>query len=276
MPKLAISREDWLGAAVDGKIARLNDWAASGMLGTSGKRTPERAPIFDVSDQDKEGALHKAIKYGQEDYALRLLQIGVFADARNSTGETPLMLAAQSGKIKILRELVSLGHKIDRVNNAGMNALLLALTQKKEAAALFLIEKGASVASSAATNPLLIAVRNESIALLKKLLEKGADPNMQGEGGAPFHCLAARWTKEDSEGETVLRQMMRILIRAGADTEQPKLLRNGSKESMEDCFFYEPGYRETLPQEVARYQAERMEQETAKVSPQIKSASPRL
>jgi ankyrin repeat protein len=285
MTKLAISRDEWLNAACYGDLARLEAWNRSGALDIKydpvrlGANVPQgRAKIFDVSDTDKENALHRAIRSNQVAYALRLLELGRFLETRNTKGETPLMQAAELAQEGVVSTLIQAGHGVNVQDKKGRTALSRAVNKKSVPVANLLLEAGASIKTSSEMSPLMEAVNANHPELVRILLNKGADPNEENplERGSCFHRLACHWDKEDSEQQTPRRQIMRLLIQAGADTQSGVMERDGTLTSLRDLFYYKPGFDVTLPCEVSAWQADQLDKETAAPSSSRRSSSPRL
>lgn len=215
MPKLKISRDEWLNAATYGDLDRLEAWNKSGALEIKydpvhlDVDVPQgRAKIFDVSDTDKENALHRAIRSCQVAYVLRLLELGKIPETRNVKGETPLMQAAELALEVVVSTLIHAGHKINVQDNKGRTALSRSVHKKSVPVSKLLLEAGASVKATAENSPLTEAVRANHPELVSMLLTAGADPNEDrphGEMGSCFHHLACNWNKEDSDQETPRR-----------------------------------------------------------------------
>ena len=77
-----------------------------------------------MSLQDSYGqvALHGACWFGHLECAKALLGAGADINKQADSGFTPLMLAAQNGKIEVVRELLKRGAKKDLKNNDGYTA----------------------------------------------------------------------------------------------------------------------------------------------------------
>ena len=67
-------------------------------------------------------ALHKACFNGHLECAKALLGAGADINKQDNTGWTPLMAAAQKGKIEVVRELLKRGAKKDLKNIYGKTA----------------------------------------------------------------------------------------------------------------------------------------------------------
>lgn len=136
--------------------------------------------------------LHIAAFEGDTDEAIRLIdRKGVAVDAElqhpmsASILTTPLFVAIQEGNSDTAKALVARGANINRTNDSGYTPLMRAST--------------------------------DDPAMVKILLELGADPNFYRPGdGANALSFAAHCEDKENAAQTV-----RLLIEAGADVEMP-------------------------------------------------------
>ena len=134
--------------------------------------------------------LHFAIYAGWEQEALSLINEapGVDVDAPMSSGHTPLMLAARHGTVDVLRALVGKGADVNTKNANGYCALREAISCKKRAAALYLINEAPGVDINAFDGrgkaAMLPAASVGNVAVMKALVDKGADVNTKNDLGA--------------------------------------------------------------------------------------------
>jgi len=100
----------------------------------------------------------------------------------NKRNETPLMLAAISGELEIVRLLVEKGAE---VNRRGWSALHYAATGGHVPVVRYLIERNAYIDAESPnkTTPLMMAARHQHIAAMHLLVELGADPSAVNEAG---------------------------------------------------------------------------------------------
>jgi len=98
-----------------------------------------------AKDVDGTTALHWAAHYGDADLVDRLLRAGADVSAANDYGSTPMMEAATLGNATILKSLLKAGADVESPNREGQTALMaVARTGNLEAAQL-LLSKGAQV-----------------------------------------------------------------------------------------------------------------------------------
>ncbi|MES2624729.1 MAG: ankyrin repeat domain-containing protein [Pseudomonadota bacterium] len=154
---------------------------------------------------------------------------------------TPLVYAARSGAIDAARVLLEAGADVNQTTRYGWSALLAATQNQNYQMAKFLIEQGADVnlANKGGWTPLYLATDNrnieggdyptrkadmDSLAYIKLLLDKGANPNAQmTESTETRTVFTNQWL--DEEGATAfLRasqsgdiELMHLLIEYKAD-----------------------------------------------------------
>lgn len=268
MTKILISRDEWMEAAAFGRIDTLNRWLQSGVLGVSYSGQPVRANIFDVTDSDKRNALFNAIEYGQVEYAKRLLEVGVFAETRNIEGQTPLAKASENGIEEIVSLLLSFGHGVEVQDKKGCVPLTRAIVNKHVPVVKLLLENGARVDPNIDRQPLYDAVGTNCPQIVDLLLEHGANPNAASHNQSyALHRLSNNWSPEDSRHETPRRQILRALLMAGVDTDNPCA-------DPEECFFKDQ-YIQTFNEEAAKCNALKLERSTLPLS-KSRSTTPRL
>ena len=170
---------------------------------------------------------------------------------------TPLMYAAREGALDAARVLVGAGAELNVADPDGTTPLLLAVTNSHFDLAVLLLEKGANPnqADSAGMGPLFAAVdmstlgeifgrpnraphdKTSALALMKVLLDRGADPN----AGLRTSALQRAHTPGEptlGEGATPLARAARagdvaamdLLVARGANVSQP--LKNGTTPLM--------------------------------------------
>ena len=93
-----------------------------------------------------EGALHIVVKRGDNVYLRFLLQKGADPNLKDNKGNTPLVLAANSGQIELAESLISAKANVNAANNSG-------------------------------ETPLIVAVHRRDIGMVRSLLAAKADPD---------------------------------------------------------------------------------------------------
>jgi len=133
-----------------------------------------------VNHHNKYGftALHAAASNNHADVVKLLLEKGAQVDAQDELGQTPLYFAAERGHLEIVRLLVTKGADVNKLAKKGWTPLYAATSGNFVEIVKLLIEHGAQVnikAGDGTHSPLLIAANNKNAAMVRLLLEAGAD-----------------------------------------------------------------------------------------------------
>jgi len=168
---------------------------------------PER-----VNERDTRGdaLLDLAVRKGDQQMTIILLQYGADIEAKDSRGETPIEIAAFEGYAPIMRTLMGKGAKI---KDPGMLLRLAAWNGHVEVAQL-LLDRGTKINVSAEakqggerSTPLHAAVVANRPDMVEFLIERGADVNATDSvGRAPLHLAA----------ESIYTQIAKTLLDHGA------------------------------------------------------------
>ena len=106
---------------------------------------PSSSPVTTIaqaaSDKPDAEALYDAVACEDEATALSLIQRGCCNVSGSKYGKTPLMVAAANGMVRVMEALVDNGADMEERNEDGEQALHVAVDNRQEAAALFLIQK---------------------------------------------------------------------------------------------------------------------------------------
>jgi ankyrin repeat protein len=189
----------------------------------------------DVSAANHYGvtAMGLAAEVGHAEILSLLLKAGADADSPNPEGQTALLAVARTGNVDAARVLLASGARVDaRETWGGQTALMWASARRHPEMMKLLIAAGADVnARSIARNyqrhvtaegrpknldsggftPLLYAARENCVACVSVLLDRGADIDLPDpDGVTPLHLaiMNANW------------DLARRLILAGADVNQ--------------------------------------------------------
>lgn len=154
---------------------------------------------FDPNTVDAQGnpGLVLAINATSFKVAQVLLSMNsIKVEARNAVDESPLMLAALKGELKLCELLIKKGAD---VNKPGWAPLHYAATNGHVEVIKLLLDENAYIdaASPNGTTPLMMAARYGTESAVKELLQAGADPmlkNDQGLTAVDFANAASRTT----------------------------------------------------------------------------------
>jgi ankyrin repeat protein len=115
-------------------------------------------------------------------------------DAVSSGGITKLMVAANTGDLDRLKDLIARGADVNAQDDFGWTALRYAARRKDLAVAEALVVLGADVnlGAKSGRTPLMSAVVNNSSNIVQLLVESGADVNAKNTDGLTAFDLASR------------------------------------------------------------------------------------
>lgn len=138
---------------------------------------------FDPNARDPRGqtALHLALRDNSPQVVESLLKrTNLDVDALNTSGETPLMMAALRGQLEWVRRLLERGAK---VHFEGWSPIHYAATGPEPKIVALLLERGAPIEalSPNRTTPLMMAAGYGAEANVDLLLARGADPKRRND-----------------------------------------------------------------------------------------------
>jgi ankyrin repeat protein len=189
-----------------------------------------------------------------------LLEAGADPNAAQPEGETALMTAARTGSVEAVKVLLGSGANVNAKENfLGQTALMWAVAQRHSAVARTLIERGADFRARSnggftallfaaragdlesvnvlvgaganvnettpdGTSVLNVAIANAHYELAAFLLDRGADPEIQGPSGAALHTLIRTRTPDFTTtpnpiptGRLTSLDLAKALLARGAD-----------------------------------------------------------
>jgi ankyrin repeat protein len=160
----------------------------------------------------------RAVKTSAQD--ARQIQVG---------GSSALMIAAQTGSSESARLLLAAGANANDAGADGKSALVMATFSGHTGVATLLLGAGADPnAAGAGYTALHAAALRGDVALVKALLDKGADPHARLTKGSPVRRFGSQWALSTPfTGATPLMVaaayletgVMRALVAAGAKTD---------------------------------------------------------
>ena len=161
-------------------------------------------------------SLHLPASKGDETVVRTLLNMGADADAFCNKGVTAMHRAAKNGHISIVKLLLDHGANIDSQerNHTGSTPLHFAIHHANYNTVQLLIEKGANIEYDSASygTPLMHAVITNQEAIVRLLLESGADPNTETIFGVRGNVLHGVYYYNDLS-------LIRLLVAKGANLE---------------------------------------------------------
>jgi hypothetical protein len=175
-------------------------------------------------------ALMVAARSGREDVVRRLREAGARVDAETRQGNSALMYAASGCQPALVSYLLTAGADVQHANRAGETALLWAIpaTWPSEAPPCAaecvnrLLAAGARVDERTRDGDTALheAIGRKQTLLVRLLLLRGADPNLEGGPRSLSPLLHA--VRADQPG------IVAALLSAGADPNEPGLLESAS------------------------------------------------
>lgn len=175
---------------------------------------------------DGKGPLFGAVRVGEEKIVQTLLKGGAEVDAPLSMdhngeavgGCTAFYIAALLGHLPSCKVLASSGASLEAANDLGYTPLMAAIEGDHEEVIDFFLKSGANVNPDVTPSmeveglggafPLYTATRKENLAVIKKLLKRGADVNRSAPNG---------WTSLKSAAQQGSFEIVKALLDAGAD-----------------------------------------------------------
>lgn len=150
-----------------------------------------------------------------------LLERGFDPNTKDEKGQPGLTIAMQESSLKAARALLARpGTDVNALNTVGESALMMAALKGNIDGATLLLERGAQVNKSGWT-PLHYAATGPEPALVRLLIDRGADLNAGSPNGTTPLMMAAQYGSEDS---------VKLLLERGADPKR----RNDLKLSVVD------------------------------------------
>ncbi len=155
---------------------------------------------FDPNTLDPNGV--SGLMMALREDALRCVQVLIEwpqtdIDLRNADDESPLMMAALKGHLRIVQQLVEKGADI---NKPGWAPLHYAASSGHLETMVFLLENSAYIDAESpnGTTPLMMAAQYGSTAAVKLLIDEGADPTIKNQQGLSALDFATNGSRPDA------------------------------------------------------------------------------
>jgi hypothetical protein len=158
---------------------------ALGSLAEVERRVGDGAPL-EATDGWSRTAWLVALLAGDLAKAQRLANLGANVDARGRGGAPPLFYAVEGHHPQILQWLLDLGHDVDEPDDFGATALMEAVERADLECIDLLLAAGADVDREIGSGSVL--GRAETAAVVRRLLEAGADPRRLSPHGHRALC----------------------------------------------------------------------------------------
>jgi ankyrin repeat protein len=149
-----------------------------------------RAEGVDVEAKNTDGdtALLVAARGGTAAVVELLLAADASPEAANTAGDTPLLVAAKAGHLRIVEMLLGKEAPLDTVDKAGDTALILAVHHRRTEVAKLLIRKIDDVdllnrKNKAGESAMYWAIKNGDVDLEKAIRDKGGTEHTGGHSG---------------------------------------------------------------------------------------------
>lgn len=146
------------------------------------------------NEDGRESALNAAVQAEKAEAALVLLQAG--ADPNVKKGPSVLHEAAKTGLVKVVDYLLKKGADVNAVNSSGLTPLAMAATGDQLEVATLLLASGADV-KLGDNNALICASSGASLELCGKLVRAGAEANARNKDGYSALMAAVDWGRMD-------------------------------------------------------------------------------
>jgi ankyrin repeat protein len=173
-----------------------NENAAVNMREVLFASTTPSLPLPEISfGEDRDSALHHCIRYGHYDAARKLILAGALVNVENLKGVTPLLLAAQNGKLGLVKMLQERGANESHASLNGSTAALQAAHFGHLHVVKYVVGFNKELLEQSnehKTTPLMRASQENHLHVVKFLCEQGASVNRKNLQGMTALMLASQ------------------------------------------------------------------------------------
>ncbi|HQO45945.1 MAG TPA: ankyrin repeat domain-containing protein [Rectinema sp.] len=190
-----------------------------------------------IMDNQGNTPLHKAVTqlYAPE-IVETLIQAGAPVNAQNSKGDTPLIICARTEHYEYARPLIEAKAEIFKMNQAGENALKIALSKGYTAVDNIVLPSNVNQSDDNSNSVLMTAVLLKANPdVLKLILSKGADPNAKNKAQDTALHIAVR--QNYAQQGIVLLDANADVFQYNAMQENPLFLALTAKPAPLEWFF---------------------------------------
>jgi ankyrin repeat protein len=190
-----------------------------------------------LMDNQGNTPLHKAVmQFYAPEIVDTLIQAGAPVNAQNANGDTPLILCARTEHYEYAKSLIEAKADIFKMNQAGENALRIALSKGYKAVDNIVLPSNVNQSDDNSNSVLMTAVSLKAPAdVLKLILSKGADPNARNKAQDSALHLAVR--QNFAEQGIVLLDAKADIFQYNARQENPLFLALTAKPAPLEWFF---------------------------------------
>ena len=160
----------------------------------------KRGAKIDAKDTEGQTPLMVAVKSGDLSIMNGLLEYRANPDVQDNDGWTAAMHAVRSNEPKIFRLLGKFKANFNLVNKDDLTALAMAVTQNKANAAVAMLDNNADpnvVMGKSKFNALMLAATKNNQQMVQTLLQYKANPNIQNSEGLTPLMIAATYNYEN-------------------------------------------------------------------------------
>ncbi|MBA3765553.1 MAG: ankyrin repeat domain-containing protein [Acidobacteria bacterium] len=189
---ISLPSDPLIAAAAENDLSKVKELIAAGV---DANRRDENTQT---------SALDEAVKNGNRQIVRALLDAGAEINARNSLGQTALMILDEDASEDLVWDLVAAGAKINLRDEDGDTALILAASWSKAEILRALLNAGARVnaKNKEGETALMKAAAEGDLESVKLLIDSGAEINRKNNSGETALKLA-----EDNKHAEVVQQL---------------------------------------------------------------------
>lgn len=138
----------------------------------------EKGADLEAKDSHGQTPLVVGVEYQKVPTVQHLLERGADVETKDSRGQTPLMVAVQIPRLETVSLLLERGADLEAKDSRGRTALAVAAQKGTPAKMNLLLKKGANLEArnNSGHTPLVVAVQSGEVENVEFLLERGADP----------------------------------------------------------------------------------------------------